>query len=281
MRYSTFVAAAMLAAAPLTPVFAWGSGGHEVIGAVGAGLLTPAAEREAEALLQGEQADRRSLAAASTWADEIRPRRRETAAWHFVNVSIRDTGYDAARDCANQDCVVARVEEFRGRLADRALVPAVRLEALKFLVHFVGDMHQPLHVGENDDRGGNDLRVRFQGHNSNLHKVWDTEILNVTAFRSQNEADYAANTLLPAIRAMSSEARAAWEQGGAVEWANEGHAVSRDTIYAELGGTAPVGGSSVPVVLRQSYADDHLPALETQLKRAGVRLALVLNEALD
>lgn len=281
MRHLWVVVTGMLAATPLSPALAWGGSGHEVVGFIAESFLTPSARQQVDALLAGEPASRRSLAAVSTWADEILSQpawRAKTATWHYVNVSIREPGYDAARDCPGSDCVVAQVEEQRHRLADRALLPAVRLEALKFLVHFAGDMHQPIHIGDNKDKGGNSTFIRFQGHTIKLHRMWDSGVLDIAAFDHRNEEDLAREL----AGAVTPAERSAWEQGDVLAWAGESHVIARDEVYAEFGTDAPEGGNSPssPILVTADYADRHVATAEKRLAQAGVRLAFMLNQAL-
>ena len=159
---------------------AWGYEAHRIIAEIAEQFLEPEIARQVRELLALENVT--TLADVSTWADEIRLQRRETAPWHYVNIPITPpTGesatYDAARDCAKDACVVAKIEQFERELKDRQLPERQRLEALKYLVHFVGDAHQPLHVANNHDRGGNDDPVIFMGLPTNLHALWDTAII--------------------------------------------------------------------------------------------------------
>ena len=118
-----------------------------------------------------------TLADAATWADEIRRERRHTSPWHYVNVPISEPHYNARFCDPRTGCVVAKAEQMRRVLADSSLPKSERREALRFFVHFVQDLHQPLHVGENHDKGGNDLQVRFFNRGSNLHRVWDSSMI--------------------------------------------------------------------------------------------------------
>jgi nuclease S1 len=109
-----------------------------------------------------------TLAEVSTWADEVGGQWRETAGWHYINIPIHPptgtlSGYDAARDCAKGDFVVAKIDEFAAMLRDKAELARDRIEALKFVVDFVADVHQQLHAANDGDRGGNDVKVTFLG----------------------------------------------------------------------------------------------------------------------
>jgi hypothetical protein len=207
----------------------------------------------------------------STWADEIRLQRPETGPWHYVNIPIalpsgELTGYDAARDCPQSASVVAKIEQFELELTNRQLPERQRLEALKYIVHFVGDLHQPLHVSNNHDRGGNDDPVIFMGLPTNLHAVWDSGIIAPVV--KDNERAYA----LRLVQNITPEERQHWSEGTVTSWANEGHEIAARTIYSEL----PHIGE-----LPDDYETRALPIVNEQLKRAGVRLATVLNAWLE
>jgi hypothetical protein len=163
--------AIVLIVATLVPAqaFAWGSEGHRIIAEIAEQHLQPETARQIRDLLAIE--NETSLAHVANWADQIRPQRPETASWHFVDIPITAPGYDRSRDCAGDNCVVAKIDQFTDELRNPALAPRQRLEALKFVVHFVGDLHQPLHASDNNDRGGNEVHVTFQGHRTNLRLI--------------------------------------------------------------------------------------------------------------
>src|SRR5258708_8054876 len=130
------------------PALAWGSEGHRIVAEIAEQYLEPATAHQVRELLAIENAS--TLAQVSTWADEIRPQRRETAPWHFVDIPVHPpastpAAYDAARDCPRGDCVVAAIGRFAAVLRDKSAAPRDRLEALKFLVHFFPAIHHPLH----------------------------------------------------------------------------------------------------------------------------------------
>lgn len=120
-----------------------------------------------------------TLVSVSAWADEIRGSRRDTGPWHYIDIPINKPHLDMARDCPTGDCVLAKIEYFRKALVDPSLDAAHRREALMFLVHFVGDMHQPLHCSDNADHGGNEVRVLVPSvkRPTNLHSAWDGAML--------------------------------------------------------------------------------------------------------
>ena len=169
-----FIATSSLLVAALFPkvVLAWGTNGHQVIALIAEGKLSPKAKAEVDRLLAQEPGQ--SLASVSTWADEHR--NPATAAWHYVNFPRHTCQYLAERDCPDGKCVVAAIErQFEVLKSSESDVR--RLLALKYIVHFVADVHQPLHAGYADDRGGNQYQLQAFMHGSNLHGLWDTGII--------------------------------------------------------------------------------------------------------
>jgi hypothetical protein len=153
--------------------WAWGSQGHQVVAAMAWELLQPATRAEVTRLLALEPGE--TMESLSTWADEHR--NPATGPWHYVNFPRGNCQYDAKRDCPYGHCVVAAIERARAVWASNA-DDKVRLKALKYLVHFVADVHQPLHAGYRDDRGGNQFQLRAFMRGSNLHAVWDSGLLH-------------------------------------------------------------------------------------------------------
>jgi hypothetical protein len=151
--------AIVLIAASVVPAraFAWGGEGHRIVAEIAEQYLEPGAARQIRELLAID--NETTLSDVASWADQIRPQRRETAPWHFVDIPVSAQRYDAPRDCRSDDCIVARLEQFIAALRQDSSKPPSRerLEGLKFVVHFMGDLHQPLHVSDNGDRGGGDL----------------------------------------------------------------------------------------------------------------------------
>jgi len=225
-------------------------------------LLTPAAAARVNATL----APGETITALSSWADEIRKTRKETEPWHFVDIPIDSSGLDMNRDCPQAECVIAKIAEFRKRWRDEALSPAERREALLFLVHFVGDMHQPLHCANNHDRGGNDVTVEFEGARMNLHRLWDSALIDRMPAEEQ--------LFVTLGHAITGDERTAWSSGDVESWAGESFQAARDIVYGNL---PRVGPGETPV-LRGAYENDADAIVERQLKKAAVRLAAILNE---
>jgi hypothetical protein len=155
-----------------TQAAAWGSQGHQVVAAMAWELLQPATRAEVQRLLALEPGE--TLESLSTWADEHR--NPATGPWHYVNFPRGNCQYDPERDCPDGNCVVAAIERERAIWASNAN-DKTRLKALKYLVHLVADIHQPLHAGYRDDRGGNQFQLRAFMRGSNLHAVWDSGLL--------------------------------------------------------------------------------------------------------
>ena len=159
-----------------SPAWAWGRLGHRVISRLAEKQLTPKAKAAiAELLEPGE-----SLADASLWADENRGRLPKTAPWHYVDVPLDEPRYDAkfSGDVSTKGCVVDKINEFKLTLKDTSKSVEDRRFALRFLVHCVEDMHQPCHVGDNGDKGGNQTQVRFFDRGTNMHALWDSGMID-------------------------------------------------------------------------------------------------------
>ena len=162
--------------------------------------------------------------------------------------------------------MIGRIAEFRKRWRDESANPTERREALLFLVHFVGDMHQPLHCANNHDRGGNDVTVQFRGTRMNLHRVWDSALLDRLPAEQQ---------LFVALeQAISSEDRTTWSAGSVEGWAGESFEAARHVVYGDLPHLRP---GEIPV-LGDAYEHDADPVVERQIEKAAVRLAAILNE---
>jgi len=239
---------------------AWGPTGHAIVGQIAWLNLNENARRQVAALL----APGETLASVSSWADEVRPQRAETGPWHYINTPLDARRGDILVHCPAGGCVIKIIPEMIARLKASSTGAVERAEALKFLVHFVGDMHQPLHVGDNRDRGGNDVRVVFLSRPSNLHSIWDTSIVermlqDNPGWRRQVERRHGFWT------------RKANTEGGLENWAWEGHALSRDVAYRHLPPARPAD-------LGMSYQRAAAPVVQRQLLRGGLRLAKVLNE---
>lgn len=198
-----------------------------------------------------------SLADISTWADEHR--NPTTAAWHYVNFPRDDCQYVPERDCAGGNCVVAAIER-QVRAFEQASNDEARLLALKYLVHLVADVHQPLHAGFADDRGGNTYQVQFMAQGTNLHALWDSGLIRYLGVASA--VPPASGPTTPPI------APAAWNTGTPAQAAQEScRIVSAEGFYP-------------PRRAGPEYAERYAPMLEQRLHQAGLRLGLLLGQLL-
>jgi len=267
-RAKTCAATLLIVLASISNAHAWGTAGHRVVAELAEQFLEIPTARQVRDLLALENVT--TLANVSMWADQIRLQRPETARWHFVNIPIdpppgTPAAYEPKRDCPLDNCVVAKIGQLTSVLGDPNSPPWQRLEALKFLVHFVADIHQPLHCADNNDGGGNGIGVEFNGTPTTLHAVWDTGIL--ASALDTDERGYA----LALARSITETQASAWS-GSALDWANESYRIAAGVIYKRLPGADGV----LPI----SYAADMLPIVNERLQRAGVRLAKILNAAL-
>ncbi|HYC30656.1 MAG TPA: S1/P1 nuclease [Gemmatimonadales bacterium] len=236
----------------------WYDLGHRVVAHIAEDRLTPNTSAAIRDLLAGQD-----LGDAAVWADRIRGARRNTSLLHYVNIPLTATRYEPQRDCPGRRCIIAACDSFARVLADARAGRGERAEALRFLLHLIGDLHQPLHVANNDDRGGNQTQVRLGPKGTNLHDVWDGQILET---RRLGEAEY-----LERLRSqMRSLDPGSFERGTVIDWAMEGHATARRLAYA------PVTGRHID----EPYIAAGLEATDLALIKAGVRLAAVLNRAL-
>ena len=252
------VALAVMLCAPAA--YAWGPRGHRIVARLAETQLTPQALAEARELLAVRGA--KHLSQVANWADDVRDVDpalfRRTKRLHYVNFHFSDCVYGPSRDCRDGQCVVAAIEKYSAILADRSDSPAERAEALAFVVHFVGDVHQPLHAGYRHDAGGNDYQVRWQGKGTNLHKVWDSLLLDTAQLSA---AAYAGK--------LAAEATPVEAGGTPAGWAEESCRIDRD------GGVYPATRK-----LGEDYATRELPVAEMRLRQAGARLAELLNRDL-
>ena len=208
-----------------------------------------------------------SIEDATLWADTIaHSSRPETAPWHYIDIPLRDSRIDLSRDCPQGQCVLVKTRDFLAVLGNPQSGQDERREALKFVLHFVADLHQPLHCEDNHDKGGNAQQVIFEGHPDNLHWVWDTGLVQ----EINPDPQALAATL---GRAITERDRVAWEQGSVQDWVMESHRLAQTVAYGLL---QPAG---MPA-LDRNYDQRAETVIKLQLERASVRLAFVLNKSL-
>lgn len=285
-RGLTIVAATAALTIPMTAL-GWGYEGHEIVAAIAQGYLTPQVRAEVDRMLA---ADKDTLTAhdmldEATWADSYRRSHKDTGSWHFVDIELDHPdlqtacfGFPASGPVASQgparDCIVNKLAEFSRELGEPATPAAERLLALKFVLHFVGDIHQPLHDADNHDKGANCVLVSLGSSRTvNLRSYWDT-----VSVRGLGEDPRAVARML--TRRITPAQKAACEKGDARSWALEGFDIAKTQVYT-LGSRPRCAPDPSPVSLPAGYAQMARELDAIQLEKAGVRLAAVLNRELS
>jgi S1/P1 Nuclease len=275
----------LLACCCASPAWAWGPQGHRTVGAIADRLLTPASHAVVAQLLAddvdkfGNPSGRTTLEAVSVWADELHGTEAARPRWHYDDVPICGSE-PKTRYCPDGQCNTEQLKRLIGVLADTHAAPRERNEALKWIVHLVGDIHQPLHAADNDDRGGNLVQVALVGVRTrgreNLHRVWDTELVRL-ALNARNRQQPPRN-----IDALAVEARkltAEVGQGSPDSWAVESNNLARNVAYRYPGFAC----NNVPagiVILDEAYQQQAEVVVRERLLLAGGRLATLLNQTL-
>jgi hypothetical protein len=279
-------AAALLALS--AHAFAWGPEGHRVVGDIATGLLTAKTQAQIAELLRndrladGQLSGRRTLGEVANWADEIKDFEwgRRRSSWHYDDMPLCKPA-DYAKYCRGGRCASAQLARSLEVLGDPQARPRSRNEALKWVVHLIGDIHQPLHAADRGDRGGNKVQVSFFGERDNapygslnLHAIWDVQMVaRLVADRGGERAFVSAP--------FAEGDRRAWERGSISDWIAESHALALARVYAPLPVAASCGDRIAGVVvIDQAYYVYAAPVIDIQIRKAGVRLARVLNDVL-
>ena len=272
-------------------VFAWGDDGHKTVALIAQQCLTPSVKKQVTAILatDTDNLTKHDIASEATWADKFRQSsgeaRTHTQNWHFTDIEIDKPDLTAAcfgrhplpagtlaTGGPDEVCAVDKVEQFQKELAAPGTDAEERLAALKFILHFVGDLHQPLHSSDHEDRGGNDVKVTVAGfpHHSKdeLHGFWDTQFVDAIATPPTALAKQLLAQITPADATT-------WATGTPDDWAMEAFKLSKADTY----GNPPLSKSQ-PQNLDQSYVTQAEKDVTLQLKRAGIRLASLLNKTL-
>ena len=260
-------------------VFAWGLIGHRVVAEIAERHLSSRAKAQVKILLGAQ-----SLADISSWADDLRsdPAKDFLKPMHYVSVPDGSTYEESPKD--PQGDVIVAIKKYTAQLKDKKASRETRAEALKLLVHFVGDIHQPLHVGRAEDRGGNSVQVFFFGQPSNLHSVWDDGVID------SMKLGY-TEWVTSLDRAIAKDIKA-WQSHSVEDWARESAGL-RPLVYnfsplypAKLNESTPSFAaeekdekSKLPK-LSYDYRLRALPIIQVRLMQAGIRLAGVLNSSL-
>ncbi len=242
----------------LNSAFAWGPIGHRVVGEIASRRLTPEVTKKVTLILEGQ-----TLADVSTWADLIRsdPSWKKASPWHYVN--IEDGKKYKDRPPYQGGDVIWSVEHFAKILKDQSSTAQERKEALSFLVHFVGDLHQPLHVSRQKDLGGNTIKMKWFGESTNLHEIWDEKLIELEQMSFREYADF--------IDKGPHSLEPQWAQAPLMTWVQESMEL-RPLVY------------DYPKNVKEKWEYDYrfktYKAMNERLLKAGVRLAQWLNENL-
>lgn len=277
-----------------TPAWSWGRDGHRVVARIAAKNLSQEARTKIAAILQTTAAGvEEAMARASTWPDEIDKAETGTREWHFIDGSVT-APFNVAGLCVQHNCVIDQIENMRSRLRNNTsgfalLTPPnpprpMTSQELAFLIHFVGDIHQPLHAATNGDRGGNCAELLHPflhqdgSQTSDLHAAWDVdEVLRV--FKVLGTEGATAAALFQRFKSGATV-----PQLSARDWARESNDLARTAVYQKLhipSHTAPPGVCApgiAKVDVIQSYLDGNVAIVERRLMQAGVRLSNILNE---
>jgi hypothetical protein len=247
------------------PAMAWGRAAHRASARLAESRLTP----EAKALVRSLLDEGESIADASTMADENSRDIPGSGAWHYVNIPLGARGYEN-RYCRDA-CVVSKFHEFYNVLRDPTAPRPRRRMALRYVVHLVQDAHQPLHVGDNRDRGGNNVQLTFfRDDRTNLHQVWDSGLIRV-GFRGERE-------LLDELVFLARQPDAGdWIGGNVEDWVEESLEAAR------LAYRVPGSRENLRTGMRigKEYQNLHLPVAARRLAQAGVRLSDVINSVVE
>jgi len=242
------------------PAYAWGEAGHRIVAMIAEQNIDPATVTKVKLILGNNV----SLADVANYADVVRDQFPKTYNFHFVDIPKNKDDYKPGRDCKldpqKGDCVIAALPRYRDVILSPNSTPGQRAFALKFIIHLVGDMHQPLHCADNHDFGGGGVTVWWFGTKFNLHKVWDTRIIG----RAQLSDEEFVQGLIDGSTAQEmNEMR----NGNMLEWALESHQLAREFAY------------DIPEnhKLGSDYYQRNWPIVDKQLLRAGMRLGRFLD----
>lgn len=285
MKRLLSLAAVLTALLVATPAQAYWEYGHQTIGQIAMANVTPKTRARVLALLRQEklldtpQCKAGTIEDAAVWADCIKtikgPDGKQAFgyanSWHYQNVNICSP-FDLNSACKDGNCVSAQIERDVKILKDPKATTKARVEALVFLIHFVGDLHQPLHAGDRGDKGGNDVKADYGFYGParfNLHSIWDGPL-----------AERAISTGPSLVRRYPAAERARIATGTVTDWSRESWAIARAATYATALGGDPCGPTPTRVKLDNATIAGLVPTVRLEIERGGLRLARLLDEAL-
>jgi hypothetical protein len=264
-----------------SPALAWWDYGHKSVATIAFAQLKPETKREIARLiahsaeLDTPECPIRNIEDAAYWPDCIRvykERFNYTFSWHYQDIDICRP-FDIKEGCKDGNCVTAQIERNMKLLADRKLPARERLIALAFVAHLVGDIHQPLHVGERGDNGGNKVNARYGAIGANLHSIWD-------GLLAERAISNPPGGPMGVLTDFSPDERAAMAAGTLQDWTRETWQVSHDFAYGSVVAN-PCGPMPPVVTIDEATAQKLLPVVRRQIARGGIRLGLLLDRAFN
>jgi hypothetical protein len=279
-RFLILLAAMLGFGAAAAPAHAYWDYGHETVAAIAYRNVTPEVRAEIgkllaqQALLETPTCPAKTIEQASVWADCIKPlgpRFSYAYNWHYQNVDVCQD-FTLKGNCPDGNCVSAQIERDVKLLKDKTVPVRERVMALVFLVHFVGDLHMPLHAGDRHDLGGNRALSTYGAYSApklNLHSIWDGLL-----------AERAISNQPSLVRVYTPAERAAIDGGSVEDWSRDSWQVARDTVYAAAYNGQPCGPVPERATLDEATIEKLVEPARQQVVKGGLRLARLLNEAL-
>ncbi len=241
---------------------AWGPDGQSTIGILAINQLQPDARRGLESIVS--PLDEQAMIKACNWPGTIRETK--AGAWsaplHYINIPRGDFLYQESRDCPQQQCATEAIKRFAAELANYQAAKEQRWQALAWLCHLVGDLHQPLHAGYADDRGGNNFDIIFRNKPMSLHSFWDIEMINQHAGSWQNLVGQLKSC--PLVQAGSD-----WSAERVNNWTNESHQLAKTMVYPAT------------INIDETYEQQSWELVQKRISLAATRLALIINTKLQ
>ena len=265
-----------------TPAFAWWEYGHEMVGRIAYLNLAPQTRVQVDRLLrQGGLLDTptcpvRTIELAAYWPDCIKTlgdRFSYASPWHYQNADICRP-FDLGAACRDGNCVSAQIERNMRLLADRQVPTRERLMALAFIVHFMGDLHQPMHAGDHNDLGGNRVPVTYGviAGRTNLHSTWD-------GFLADRALSSPPGGAVGILSELGETDRAAMRLGTVTDWSREGWEMSREFAYGTISADPCGPAATERPVITEAITQRLIPIVRRQVARGGLRLGRLLDEA--